>query len=297
MSEPLFIHLAVRTSFSLLESMITPKDLKAWAVGNGVPAVAVTDRNNLFGALEISETLSGAGVQPIMACCFDVTDGGHQEWLTQVSVYAQNDIGYKRLMELSSYAYLEAADGVPRLKREHLFEKTDGLILLTGGMRGEAAQYILKNKQADAEATLSSFADRSPWSFVDATSSSPCSFFVAGENGIDAPVAVAGVLAKPLPVGQKGTQPSRVAVATIWSLVASSLTSSARILDALRAAASPTSRSSCSFELANSRAAEFWVTAARTTSLSSRISSLACSRRIPRFETTLRAKSFVRIAA
>ena len=162
MSEPLFIHLAVRTSFSLLESMITPKDLKAWAVGNGVPAVAVTDRNNLFGALEISETLSGAGVQPIMACCFDVTDGGHQEWLTQVSVYAQNEIGYKRLMELSSYAYLEAADGVPRLKREHLFEKTDGLILLTGGMRGEAAQYILKNKQADAEATLSSFAEAYP---------------------------------------------------------------------------------------------------------------------------------------
>ena len=162
MSDQLFIHLAVRTSFSLLESMITPKALKAWAVDNAVPAVAVTDRNNLFGALEISETLAGAGVQPIMACCFDVTDGGHQEWLTQVSVYAQNEAGYKRLMELSSFAYLEAADGVPRLRREHLFEKTDGLILLTGGSRGEAAQYILKGKQAEAEATLSEFAKAYP---------------------------------------------------------------------------------------------------------------------------------------
>ena len=151
MADQLFIHLSVRTSFSLLESMITPKALQGWLVSNAMPAVAVTDRNNLFGALEISETLSGAGVQPIMACCFDVTDGGHDEWLTQVSVYAQDDTGYQRLMELSFLAYLEAEDGVPRLKREHLFEKTDGLILLTGGATGEAAQYILKGKQQQAE--------------------------------------------------------------------------------------------------------------------------------------------------
>ncbi|WP_084418820.1 DNA polymerase III subunit alpha [Henriciella litoralis] len=162
MSDQLFIHLAVRTSFSLLESMITPKDLKAWAADYFVPAVAVTDRNNLFGALEISETLAGAGVQPIMACCFDVTDGAHQEWLTQVSLYAQDEPGYRRLMELSSLAYLEAEDGVPRLKRQHLFEKTDGLILLTGGSNGEAAQYILKGKQAEAEETLSAFATAYP---------------------------------------------------------------------------------------------------------------------------------------
>ena len=162
MADQLFIHLSVRTSFSLLESMITPKALQGWLVSNAMPAVAVTDRNNLFGALEISETLSGAGVQPIMACCFDVTDGGHDEWLTQVSVYAQDDTGYQRLMELSSLAYLEAEDGVPRLKREHLFEKTDGLILLTGGATGEAAQYILKGKQQQAEETLAAFAEAYP---------------------------------------------------------------------------------------------------------------------------------------
>ena len=162
MADPTFIHLAVRTSFSLLESMITPKALTSWAVANHAPAVAVTDRNNLFGALEISEALTGAGVQAIMGCCFDVTDGAHQEWLTQVSVYAQNDVGYRRLMELSSAAYLEAEDGVPRLHRKHLFENTDGLILLTGGSVGEAAQYILKGKQAEAEGTLTEFAKAYP---------------------------------------------------------------------------------------------------------------------------------------
>lgn len=162
MTQPTFIHLAVRTSYSLLESMITPKQLVGWAEKNAAPAVAVTDRNNLFGALEISELLSGAGIQPIMACRFDVTDGGHQEWLTQVSLYAQDEVGYKRLMALSSAAYLEAEDGVPRLKREHLLEKTDGLILLTGGSEGEAAQYILRGKQAEAESSLSEFAAAYP---------------------------------------------------------------------------------------------------------------------------------------
>ena len=58
MTESPFIHLAVRSSYSLLESMITPKGLKAWCVEQGMPAVAITDRNNLFGALEISLTLT-----------------------------------------------------------------------------------------------------------------------------------------------------------------------------------------------------------------------------------------------
>ena len=88
MGQTPFIHLAVRTSFSLLESMITTKGLTKWCTEQGMPAVAVTDRNNLYGALEISESLSGAGIQPIMAVCFDVTDGAHQETITRLSLYA-----------------------------------------------------------------------------------------------------------------------------------------------------------------------------------------------------------------
>ncbi|WP_370272093.1 PHP domain-containing protein, partial [Hyphomonas atlantica] len=112
MTESTFIHLAVRSSYSLLESMITPKGLKAWCAEQGMPAIAITDRNNLFGALEISLTLTDAGIQPIMACCFDVTDGLPKSEPSRISLYAQNDVGYKRLMLLSSRAYLDAADGV-----------------------------------------------------------------------------------------------------------------------------------------------------------------------------------------
>ena len=150
MTESPFIHLAVRSSYSLLESMITPKGLKAWCVEQDMPAVAITDRNNLFGALEISLTLSDAGIQPIMACCFDVTDGIPKSEPTRVSLYAQNDAGYKRLMLLSSRAYLDAADGVPKLSRDLLLENTDGLILLTGGAEGEVARHMLKGMPAQS---------------------------------------------------------------------------------------------------------------------------------------------------
>ena len=162
MTESPFIHLAVRSSYSLLESMITPKGLKAWCVEQGMPAVAITDRNNLYGALEISLTLTDAGIQPIMACCFDVTDGMPKSEPTRVSLYAQNEIGYKRLMLLSSRAYLDAADGVPKLSRELLLDKTDGLILLTGGAEGEVARHLLKARIADARTELSTLASAYP---------------------------------------------------------------------------------------------------------------------------------------
>ncbi|MCR9195187.1 MAG: DNA polymerase III subunit alpha [Hyphomonas sp.] len=162
MGQTPFIHLAVRTSFSLLESMIGTKGLTKWCVEQGMPAVAVTDRNNMFGALELSESLAGAGVQPIMAVCFDVTDGAHQETITRLSIYAQNEIGYERLMALSSYAYLDAEDGVPRIHKRYLEEKTDGLIVLTGGAEGEVARHLLRGKTEDARNALTALADQFP---------------------------------------------------------------------------------------------------------------------------------------
>ena len=81
MTDSPFIHLAVRSSYSLLESMITPADIADWAVEHAMPALAVSDHNNLFGALELSELLSGRGVQPVMACCFDLLGPGPRDFL------------------------------------------------------------------------------------------------------------------------------------------------------------------------------------------------------------------------
>jgi DNA polymerase-3 subunit alpha len=162
MSSPAFIPLAIRSSYSLLESMITPSDIAKWCKKHFVPAAAVTDRNNLFGALELSTKLAESGVQPIMACCFDVTDGTPKSEPARISLYAQNEAGYQRLMYLSSRAYLDAPDGVPKLHRRLLLEETGGLILLTGGAEGEVARHVLKGRMGDARTELSTLAAAFP---------------------------------------------------------------------------------------------------------------------------------------
>ncbi len=162
MSSPAFIPLAIRSSYSLLESMITPSDIAKWCKKHFVPAAAVTDRNNLFGALELSTKLAESGVQPIMACCFDVSDGTPKSEPARISLYAQNEAGYQRLMFLSSRAYLDAPDGVPKLHRRLLLEETEGLILLTGGAEGEVARHVLKGRMGDARTELSTLAAAFP---------------------------------------------------------------------------------------------------------------------------------------
>lgn len=162
MTDPVFIPLSIRSSYSLLESMISPADVAKWCKGFGVPAAAVTDRNNLFGALEFSMKLAENGVQPIMACCFDVTDGVPKSETSRLSLYAQNEAGYRRLMYLSSRAFLDSPDGVPKLHRNYVLEETEGLILLTGGADGEVARHLIKGRVGDARTELSTLAAAYP---------------------------------------------------------------------------------------------------------------------------------------
>ncbi|MAP94531.1 MAG: DNA polymerase III subunit alpha [Ponticaulis sp.] len=141
-----FVHLGVRSAFSLLESMITTSALSKWTQDHCVPAIAVTDHNNLFGALEISEALAGNGVQPILGVSFDVMPPGHDVVPYKLTIYAQDETGYERLMALSSFSYLESPDGVPVLAEQHVFDQTDGLIVFSGGAWGQAGQAAQRGK-------------------------------------------------------------------------------------------------------------------------------------------------------
>lgn len=159
---PRFVHLGVRSSFSLLESMITSGALKSWAENNLVSAVGVTDHNNLFGALEISEYLAGIGVQPVVGVAFDVMPALHDAQPYKLTIYAKDETGYERLMEIASAAYLESEDGVPVLKEHHVFEKTEGLIALSGGAYGEAGQAACRGKYEQVLASLKRLTDAYP---------------------------------------------------------------------------------------------------------------------------------------
>ena len=141
---PGFVHLHVHSSYSLLEGALTIARLAEMAKKDRQPALALTDTDNMFGALEFSEKMAGYGIQPIVGCALGV-DFGDQEnrgpaagdtW-PRIVLLAARENGYRSLMRLSSRAYLEnASHERPHLKLAWLDGETDGLIALTGGPNG-----------------------------------------------------------------------------------------------------------------------------------------------------------------
>jgi DNA polymerase-3 subunit alpha len=141
---PGFVHLHVHSSYSLLEGALMIGRLAELAKKDRQPALALTDTDNMFGALEFSEKLAGYGIQPIIGCALGI-DFGDQEIRTgavdhvfpRIVLLAAAEAGYRSLMRLSSRAYLETAPQErPHLKLAWLDGETDGLIALTGGPNG-----------------------------------------------------------------------------------------------------------------------------------------------------------------
>ncbi|MBV9062496.1 MAG: DNA polymerase III subunit alpha, partial [Alphaproteobacteria bacterium] len=157
-----FVHLRVKSAYSLLEGAIRAKELAKLARDNAMPAVAVTDVNNLFGVYEISETLAKNGVQPIVGCLlavdFDPPQPGpsfQPRRPPMLPLLAQNETGYRNLTKLLSAAYLSVEPGEwPHVKPELLGAHADGLIALTGGPSGPLNRLIVENQAEAAEALL-----------------------------------------------------------------------------------------------------------------------------------------------
>lgn len=157
-----FIHLRLHSAYSLSEGAIHIKKLGGLCEKHKMPAVAVTDTNNMFGALEASLTLPGEGVQPIIGCSLAIRHDGENAshsmkapepgWLV---LLAQNQAGYENLMVLVSKAHLESDAGeVPQIGLEDLEDHSDGLICLTGGADGAIGKYLLETRKEQAEKLL-----------------------------------------------------------------------------------------------------------------------------------------------
>src|ERR1700761_5790198 len=112
-----FVHLRVKSAYSLLEGALRPKELARLAREMAMPAVAVTDSNNLFGVFEISETLAKEGVQPVVGALVSVEmddsglPAGSRAKPPQLPLLVQNDEGYRNLTKLLSMAFLGAEPG------------------------------------------------------------------------------------------------------------------------------------------------------------------------------------------
>jgi DNA polymerase-3 subunit alpha len=158
-----FIHLRTHTEYSLLEGAVPVKSLAPLAAGMGMPAVAVTDTNNMFCALEFSEYAVKAGVQPIIGCQLDLAyatpdPGKRPEPPAPIVLLAQNEAGYLNLMKLNSCAYLDAAGELPQVTVDELAQYGTGLICLTGGPDGPIGRLLRHGQQAKADLLLDQLA-------------------------------------------------------------------------------------------------------------------------------------------
>ncbi|MGY8991689.1 MAG: DNA polymerase III subunit alpha, partial [Rhodospirillales bacterium] len=180
MSHADFVHLRVHSAYSLSEGAIHIKDLATYCADERMPAVAITDTNNLFGVLEFSSAVSEKGVQPIIGCQYSVLrehksvksangngHGNHQGVLEtdNVVVLAQNETGYQNLLHLMHVAYHDTERAQqPHVTIAELEVYNDGLILLSGGSEGPIG-HLLAEGQVDhamavTEKLKNIFADR-----------------------------------------------------------------------------------------------------------------------------------------
>ena len=158
-----FVHLHLHTEYSLLDGAVRMKELMKKAAEFKMPAVAITDHGNLFGAIEFYQEAAKAGIKPIVGCEAYVAPGSHKDRpgsrrdaAYHFTLLAQDETGYRNLVKLLTTAHLDGFHYAPRIDKELLASHSKGLIGLSGCLAGEInsaiqADNIAKARQAAAE--------------------------------------------------------------------------------------------------------------------------------------------------
>ena len=158
-----FVHLRVHSAYSLSEGAIRVAELAALAKEAKMPAVAITDTGNLFGALEFSDYCTKAGVQPIVGCQIGLArparDNGLVPQPDQLVLLAQNETGLRNLQHLSTAGFLHSDPASPALGLDTVCARSEGLLLLTGGVRGPIGRLLAEGQEAEAHRLLEHLAE------------------------------------------------------------------------------------------------------------------------------------------
>jgi len=180
-----FVHLRNHSAYSLSEGALRIPEMAALAQRHHMPAVAITDTNNLFGGLEFSQAMAKAGVQPVVGCQLAlvgaapaqgndgvcVTTDGTAKALRKpdpdpIVLLAQSEIGYGNLLDLSSKAFLETPVGeMPRIDMADLSAAAAGLICLSGGALGPIGRLLREGRDDLAGERCRALADLFPGRF------------------------------------------------------------------------------------------------------------------------------------
>ena len=156
---PQFVHLRVHSAYSLLEGALPLDTLVETCRDRNMPALAVTDRNNLYGALEFAEAAAEQGIQPIIGATLHIVEASGDEKPDEadgaIALLAKNEAGYRNLVGLVSLAHLESACGRhPAVAMAHLAAHSEGLICLTGGTDGPVDTALAQGQVSKAKSVL-----------------------------------------------------------------------------------------------------------------------------------------------
>src|ERR1051325_1778949 len=158
-----FVHLHLHTEYSLLDGASRPDERAKRVAKQGMPACAITDHGNMFGAVEFSDAMKKAGVKPIVGCEMYVAYGsrlyraGVEDQAADAGsnnhliVLAANDTGYKNLVKLVSAGYTDGFYYKPRIDKELLRAHREGLIVLSSCLKGEVSQNLASGNYTKAK--------------------------------------------------------------------------------------------------------------------------------------------------
>lgn len=153
-----FVHLRLHSTYSMAEGAIKTEQLIELCEKNRMPAIAVTDSNNIFGAMEFSTKLTEHGIQYILGTQLNIKHPKETKNLdhpTSVLLYAKNRNGYENLIQLITSAYLEATNNdYPETSLDALAHFSDDVILATGGMYGSLGAFLLNDDVSGAKEYL-----------------------------------------------------------------------------------------------------------------------------------------------
>lgn len=167
MQSPTFIHLRCHSEYSIVDGTVRIDDYIAHAQADGMPALALTDLGNLFGAVKFYKAARGKGIKAVVGCDLWLENTANRDQPYRILLLCQSHDGYLRLCQLLSQSYLENQHrGRAEIKREWLQTLgTDGLIMLSGGMAGNIGQALLQSNAELARECAQEWASLFPGRF------------------------------------------------------------------------------------------------------------------------------------
>ncbi|MCK5901766.1 MAG: PHP domain-containing protein, partial [Cocleimonas sp.] len=146
-----FVHLRLHTEYSLVDSTIRIKQLIPAVIEGGMPAVAVTDQNNMFAMVKFYRAAMEKGVKPLFGVDVLLEDQDDDDLLYHLILLCQNNTGYRNVTQLISRAYQEGQKrGIPRVKTRWIEETSEGVIALSGGRDGDVGYALLAGNIEEA---------------------------------------------------------------------------------------------------------------------------------------------------